>query len=814
MPFKKHIRPGKVEASPDGDALIVHFTNEITHLDEDGMPGEVEKSPDKRELPMREAMRGLRPEDIPNLAAEVVEKCRYIPNGKTSQVEKALLKLYHMQTTASDMPFNSRLSGFAPGDSISASNRSSAQDSVMPAALEDLLPEASVSEIDEYVEELYEDHMEVKALGAQRLLRVCTEVKVLERVAEHSTLLGVLSRELRENAKRSYELAVAITGVFLCLARFSCFHASLARCQCGEVTMRVLEYESRRRTVLQKDLQLSQGQMVARGSQVSAEERQKLVLAEKRNQSLLYRQDHLLLVCIQVLRALSEDTSLEFRLVKSKICQLLIPLLARPNEELLLGVLSMVHKLSVFEQNKDVLVEHADVPVRLAELLAWPTMEVALLAMKVCVNLSFDERGRAALASQSGIVSRIILALDSPSSNLKKVAMKLLYHLSMDAESRSLITTKHPTVAALAFGLVARSKGGDEPEAVALLVNLASDEATACLLLAEDAFVVLMLRAVRTRDTGLLKVLRHVASHQASRPMLLDAMGQECGDDWLHELLQLAQKSATDRHDVLVEAVGVFAALECQSPEVPWPDLCDAGLLELLPRLLMVGFSEDDVVLEAVLVLGVLAVDPATIGLLAGSKVISMLSDLLAAKHGDGDLMVQLLFLLRCLLLSDITCDVVLKQTDAPARVLELLRPTMGPQIEEAARAVKAAADELLDLIIALESQEGAGGSWTQQIQEFRFKLHNDEWCQALTNGPLPEKRTQKARGKADSSSLGDTRAPSLEASHRRTVIGTMGWSPEASNSASEFEDLARETRAERSEKRERRKSRKRSSER
>ena len=103
-------------------------------------------------------------------------------------------------------------------------------------------------------------------------------------MAEHPTLLGVLSRELRENAKRSYELAVAITGglgpfsganrgvfltfwmnivekrwvflgfsrvfpsfeellrgIFLIFAKFSRFHASLSKYNCGEVTMHVLE---------------------------------------------------------------------------------------------------------------------------------------------------------------------------------------------------------------------------------------------------------------------------------------------------------------------------------------------------------------------------------------------------------------------------------------------------------------------------------------------------------------------------------------------------------------------------------------------
>eukprot|EP00440_Ansanella_granifera_P043476 gb/GFBE01047126.1/.p1 GENE.gb/GFBE01047126.1/~~gb/GFBE01047126.1/.p1 ORF type:complete len:803 (+),score=188.18 gb/GFBE01047126.1/:1-2409(+) len=758
MPSKKHIRPGKIEASPDGTALVVHFTTEVTHLDEDGMPGRVEKTPDKREVPIGEAMRGIRPEDIPSLALEVVEKCRYIPASKTSQVEKVLTKLYGLQT--SDMPFGGR--GFGPGDSQSASNRSAACESVLPCQLEDMLPPASVHDLDEYVEELYEEHMEAKAMGAQRLLRVCTEVSVLEHIADHSLLLGVLSRELRENAKRSYELAVAITGIFLILSHFSRFHGTLLRNQCGEVTMRVLEYESRRRNVLQKDLQLSQGQMVARGSQVPSEERHKLERDERRCRALLDRQDHLLLLCLLVLRALSEDTALEFKLVKQKLCQLLIPLLGRQNEDLLLSTLSMLHKLTVFEQNKDMILQSEEAPLRLAELLGHPSQEVSLLALRVCYNLSFDETGRAALAAQNGLVPRLIGAVQHAVS--RKVALKLLYHLSMDEHSRSSITSRHPQLASLALQLVARGKDQD-PDAVGLLVNLAADEATACLLLAEDVFVAVVLRAMRNRDHLILKALRHVASHAASRTVLLDVMGrhsEESSFAWLFEMVQLAKTSAADRHEVLVEAIGTLASLQdCPSPEVPWPELCEGGLLELLPRLLMVGFSEDDVVLESVILMSNLALDAPCAALLAGSKAVQLLSDLLAAKQADGDLMVQLIFLLRCLLLCEDTRDVILHRTDVPTRVMELLRTGHGPQMEESLQAVQAAAEELLDLVVAVESQAGPDGRWTARIKEFKFKLHNEEWLQGLHGA---ERGDRKGRQKESS----ETRVPSLEASSRR----------------------------------------------
>lgn len=718
MPVKKHIRPGKIEASPNGDALVVNFTSEVTHLDEDGMPISVEKTQEKREVPVGQAMRGLTTsEDIRSLAREIVEKCRYIPESKTSQVEKVLNKLYALQT---DVQFKDFAGATKSSTKRTTGGDSNRDDDRAPSQLEDLLPFASMHSVDDYIEELYEEDMDMKVQGARKLLRLCTEVPVLEQLADHSTLLGVLSRELRENAKRSYELAVAITGIFLIFANFSGFHAALSKYQCGEVTMHILEYETKRRHALQKDAGCH---------------------------ALLDRQDHLLQICILVLRAISEETALELKFVKHNICQMLPPLLSRQHEDLLFSTLNALHKLTIFEQNKDVLI--GEMP-RFVELLGHPANEVFSMALRLCYNLSFDARGRAALAEQSAVVPRLMHAVQHQSTH--KVALKLLYHMTLDPPVRSSLIRTSPHLPSLALQL-ARSKE-QEPEAVALLVNLAADEAAACLILAEDSFMAVSLKAFKHKNIGMLKVVRHITSHTASRSILLDVMGG--GDSssyaWLVQLVQMVKATAADRHDVLVEVLGILAALDC--PEVPWVDLCEAGLLDPLLRLLMVGFAEDDVVLEAVMLLSLLALDPPAAALLPSSKVIGLLPDLLAAKSGDADLLVQLLFLVQCLLMLEETRDVLLQETDVPLHIMDLVRSSSQSE-----------AIELLDLILAVESRAYHEPRWTRRIQECKFKLHNQEWL-AACNGQDPE------------------RSPSLDASKRSM---NSGWG------STEMQDSRRE---------------------
>eukprot|EP00438_Fugacium_kawagutii_P036029 Skav221499 [mRNA] locus=scaffold2743:27849:33186:- [translate_table: standard] len=108
-------------------------------------------------------------------------------------------------------------------------------------------------------------------------------------------------------------------------------------------------------------------------------------------------------------------------------------------------------------------------------------------------------------------------------------------------------------------------------EAVALLVNLAADEAAACLILAEDSFMAVALRAFKHKNTGMLK-----ARHSDSSSLELEGT------------FQLLMEEIA-KHEVLVEVLGILAALDCPSP-------------------------------EAVMLLSLLALDPPAAALLPSSK--------------------------------------------------------------------------------------------------------------------------------------------------------------------------------------------------
>jgi len=388
------------------------------------------------------------------------------------------------------------------------------------------------------------------------------------------------------------------------------------------------------------------------------------------------------------------------------------------------------------------MVHSMDAICRLADLVGHPSGDIALLAVRLCYNLSFDRAGREALAKQTSLLGRLVSIFQF--HHLRPVSLKLLYHLSMDVPLRVLIASKYPNCVGLALALVVRGKERQlARDAVALCVNLSADEGCASIMLDDALFPMLVHRGTQNSDPLLLKVVRHVASHRNIRSKMLRVLREEPNgeggagrrDRWLYELTRLACRNS-DSPEGLVEALGILSNLDCASPEVPWVELLGLGLLDLMHRLLMVGFSEDDVLLECIGLASVLALDSECAPLLAASKVPVLVPLLLSEKQADDDLLMQLLHAVHCLLLQEETAEVVLGITDAPDQILDMLHDASQQPPDANAQAIKNAADAVLDLVLYYEERDGRTQRWTEAIRKYRFEAHNVEWLQGLTHEP------------------------------------------------------------------------------
>lgn len=584
---------------------------------------------------------------------------------------------------------------------------------------EPLLPAADVRYIEDYAGQLYEDHMELKVHGVKCILRVCTEPANLRILAEHDTLLGVLSRELRENSKKSFDLSVAVVCIFLTFSHFSQFHPVLMQHQCGDATMRVVEYESQRHQVRKEDMERRKLRLQELGESATYEDKKLLAKDEKKYKIQVTRQSRLMHVCLMILLNLAEDIAIEKKMVNRKMPLLLTQLLERTHEDLLLATLQFLKKLSVFEENK----EQISAPATLAQLVQLaqhPNVRIALLALRLLYNLSFTESIRGHLV-ESGIVKLLVDHLRNPP--FRHIVLRLLYHFSMDDRCKSLMPYHRDGMVMLLQLVVHFPEPRVGKDLVALIVNLATHPRAAEVIVGSGLFPQVLIRVLKTRDPLLCKVIRHVSSHKG----VLEPMHELLQSDsvrmskWIHEFVRMAL-CCVDNPDLLVEVLGTLANMTL--PDIPWGELCEAGLVDLLTRLLVPSFSEDDIVLECVMLTSNLALCWESAQIIAGSRLPSMLQDILVEKREDEEIVVQLLFAFQCLLHHEEARDVILQDADLAPNVMRFARSRSPMVVDQAAQLLQLVADVAGDQV-GVEGQP----SWVEQLKAFRFEQHSGEWC-------------------------------------------------------------------------------------
>ena len=88
MAQQKRIKPGNLELNVEEQAIIAHYTTEVTSLEPDGQRLSTESRPGKKTI----AIKNLS-QDSASLAQEIVDKCKYIPATRLREVEQMVERL-------------------------------------------------------------------------------------------------------------------------------------------------------------------------------------------------------------------------------------------------------------------------------------------------------------------------------------------------------------------------------------------------------------------------------------------------------------------------------------------------------------------------------------------------------------------------------------------------------------------------------------------------------------------------------------------------------------------------------------------------
>ncbi|RLN50797.1 hypothetical protein BBJ28_00013868 [Nothophytophthora sp. Chile5] len=400
-------------------------------------------------------------------------------------------------------------------------------------------------------------------------------------------------------------------------------------------------------------------------------------------------------------------------------------MLDRVAPDLVILTITFLKKLSIFEENKDAMVELAVVE-KLVRYVRCDHDKTIQTALKLLFNLSFDPALREVLVRNS-LIPKLVELLKKPP--FRALSLRILYHLSMDDRCKSMFTYTEaiPIIMQLVINfpqnLVAK-------ELAALAVNLSHNARNAELMCQNRGLEALATRVFRTRDPLLMKVIRNISlwSYTLQEDLVSEKAYKYLGM-WAPFVVPFIELClGSDNHDFSIEVLATLANMTPSDlpPKTSWDRLVtEHSLLPFLNKLLVPGFSQDDMVLEVVLFVGSLALEPKCAPLLSASRLVRTFHALFQEKQHDNELTLQLLYAFYRMLRHPETFKELLFGVGF---VPDLLLAADAPNIE-----VRRMCDVLMDLILDHDlSSGGTTGDFGRLIRQRRFELHNAEYLEMI----------------------------------------------------------------------------------
>lgn len=229
-------KASSVEPHQTEKALIVNYKLEAAVFAEPDNPMLEEKKDCQRIIRLKSLNSKT---DCLALAKEVVEKCDLIHASQLQEIEQIIYYLKNRKEP--DTSHHSR----AVSSSRATSNKGSS----------DEIEKATIRNIDEYIELLYEDLSE-RIRGSAFILQLARNPDNLEELEKNEAVLSALSRVLREDWRKSLDLSTNIIYIFFCFSTYTRFHNVIVQYKIGSLCMEVIEFELKRYDQMKHDLEL------------------------------------------------------------------------------------------------------------------------------------------------------------------------------------------------------------------------------------------------------------------------------------------------------------------------------------------------------------------------------------------------------------------------------------------------------------------------------------------------------------------------------------------------------------------------------
>nr|CAH7719887.1 unnamed protein product [Callosobruchus chinensis] len=600
-------KPGSIDVHPNIDAIVLSY--------------EIDNLKKNIELPMINSRT-----DCHALAKEVVNQCDLIHHSRLAEVEQIIYYIKKRKLQSGSKGGTALGDGDKNTDKIQNGNQ-----------------EANYNNLSDYID----------------LYMKAWQKKLKEHIS-YKTLISALGRVLREDWKRSITLSAHLVFIFFCFSMYSCFHEVILKCKIGSICMDILDYELRRYDKWKADLEGGEApsdipiirkpcpnsasmsdiprsripepvrpksgnfsdtniKAVMEGSvyddlTTSMEniDDKKLTPEQKlkRFRSLLRKQEHLIRVAFYLLLNISEDESVEEKMVKRNIAGLLIKALERDNDDLLILVVTFLKKLSIMQCNKDTMISL--------------NRRLVHLTLKLLFNLSFDNKVRYKLI-KVGLLPKIVSYLSDDKH--REVVLKILYHLSYEDEVKHYFVD---SIGLIIDMLLLNAGNEDDKTMVALCINLSTDPSNTHQIIKSNRLQSLMMRAFTYEDAMLMKMLRNISDSAISAPSFIEFVG-----DIAKAVVESKQE------DFVRECIGILSNLHL--PDLDWAEIFKHfDMIKWVKNVITSNNTDPELVLQVVVLLGTAATDGGCAKLLCEKNILAALIDLLKTHQEDDEIVLQI----------------------------------------------------------------------------------------------------------------------------------------------------------------------------
>ncbi|TPX32870.1 hypothetical protein SmJEL517_g04051 [Synchytrium microbalum] len=700
--LKKKVTAGQLYPHPTDNAIIVTYFVQLTLRGDNGQPETQERKERQKIIPIPNL-----DSSVSALASEMLSSCKLIPSNKRDALESIILELQNRPPALPDKSLQRRSSQLRSNDPMSPPSLTSPTSPYQE--------QATLDRVDDYIELLYEE-MQDKIRAARLILQLTQNRQSLEALVLNESLMSALARVLREEARKSTDLTTSIISIFYAISNIANFHPVLTQHKVGDACLRVVDQEVARCSLWREELGVLRAK-ASKNPRLASELEQE----QKRHETLIRKQDQLLFASVHLLLNMAEDPTIEVKMVRRGIIPHLTFLVDRnmatasTSPALPMLSLNFLKKLSVYRENKDALVQSgSELVSKLEKLLTYAHQGLTTLSLRLLLNLSHDGNFRQVLANPNMLTCLMKLSADR---NHAQNSMQLMYQISIDMPARNLFSGQE-TVRSIMKQML-ESRGERIPiELAAVACNMATHRPCAEIFVGDGGLRFLMRRAIKTRDSFLMKVVRNLAVCGGQH---LQTAFLEFVDDLCHTLF----RSSPPTSDFFVEALGTLSALSI--PSFDYVKLCETyNLLDMIiPRLTTSarnrshGDNDDDIALEYVCLVGSMAADDDFVAVAEQRGLLAVLMDLMIAKEDDDEMVLQIIYAIYHFLLHPSSRTVLLQRTQLVSYLIDLLYDRNA--------SIRKMCDVCLDIIGETDAE------WSARIRRQRFRHHNAAWLRCVT---------------------------------------------------------------------------------